>query len=405
MAHDTDGPAHRARVRPLPVLGAVAALSVAALAFLPWPFVWLAVLWSLFCFVVAWDSRRRFVRVVLINAGLVVLAVGGIETLFATLLTRRDRREAHYPPGYFQLDDDYGGAPTKNTSAHIQKWHDSTLVYDVTYSFGPNGLRLSPPDRGSDAKACALFFSDSFMLGEGLNDDQTLPWRVGVLTGGAVRVANFGFHGFGAQQMLVAFDHGRVAAATSCRVTNVVYLAIPDHVARASGLAWFTRHSPRYDVIPDGHGGDSVLYHGHFDDAYRPGSSSAAVERQLLKSWLYRWASYLERPADDDDLRRYLAIVAATERIARAQYPGCRFDVLWWGMHVGNPLDEVVLPALQKAGFHVHLVEDILPEFKERPSSWLLSPYDAHPSARADDLLARYLAREILAMPVPDTVR
>lgn len=379
------------------------ALAIAAtLAFLPAPFIWLAAALAMACFVTA-RRGRGFARVLYANLALLALGVGAIETAFAVLMTRRDAREARFPPGYFQLDDDFGGAPVKSSHARVRKWHDSTLVYDVTYTFGANGLRQAPPDRGANPAACVLFFTDSFVLGEGLRDDQTLPYRVGVLTDGRARTFNFGFHGFGAQQMLVAFERGRVAAAVDCRVTHVVYLAIADHVARASGLPWFTRHSPRYDVLPDGHGGDSVAHHGHFDDAVGPDSWSGRIDGQLLKSFVYRWLDRLQPPADAADLTRYVAIVAASERLARARYPGCRFDVLWWPMRGANPIDDAVLPALRRAGLEVHDVAQVLPGFSARPQEYWLSPYDAHPSARADDLMARFVAGTILGVPQPAT--
>jgi hypothetical protein len=84
------------------------------------------------------------VRAEWVNLGALLLALGGAEALFAKLVTRRDRSAAQYPQGYFQPDDDLAGAPAKASSARVRKWHDSTLVYDVVYTFGANGLRRAP---------------------------------------------------------------------------------------------------------------------------------------------------------------------------------------------------------------------------------------------------------------------
>jgi hypothetical protein len=386
--------------RILPLFAAGVVLALGTFAYLPSPFVCLSAVGALACALGAWRSRRTVMRVACVNVGLVLLLFGATEAAFAVLLTRRNRSFPEYPPQYFQTDDDFGAAPERGIVARVRKLHDSSVVYDVVYTIGRNDLRLSPPDSGQGAAACALFFGDSFMFGEGLPDDQTLPWRVGVLTGGDSRVYNFGFHGYGAEQMLAAFDRNRVETAIDCRPTHVIYEAIPDHVARAAGYYTFMRHGPRYELVAATAGGaDSVAYRGHFDDAETHRSPARAVlAGALAKSWLYRWLASISPLPDDGDLRRYVAIVSAASRLAAARYPGIRFDVLYWDIHRGQPLDEQVLPALRAAGLSVHDVEQILPGFRERLSSYTLSAYDAHPGARADDLLARYLVQQVFHM-------
>jgi hypothetical protein len=360
------------------------------------PFLWLAVAGAVACFVSARRSAKSWVRIVCVNAGLLLVLFGITEGMFAVLLTRRNNGLAQYPAGYFLPDDDLGGA-AQHGAAHVLKYHGNDVVYDVTYTIGANGLRVSPPDsaRGGPGDAeCGLFFGDSFMFGEGLADDQTLPYRVGVLSGGRVRAYNFGFHGFGAQQMLAALERNRVAPAIGCRPTEIVYEAIPDHVARAAGLYNFMTHGPRYEVVTGSDGADSAAYRGHFDDG-RSSGVRAVLGAVFAHSWLYRWIVSLSPPPDDEDLRRYLAIVATAKRVAEAKYPGCRFDVLYWSIHGGGAMDEKTLPALQKLGLRVHVVDMILPGFARNPSQYWLSRYDAHPSARADDLLARYLVQTL----------
>ncbi len=244
------------------------------------PFVWLAVAGAIACFVLAWRSPRRLMRIIGVNAGLLLLLFGATEMAFAMLLGRRNSTLAQYPPDYFQPDDELGGA-AKHGANRVRELHGTTTVYDVTYTIGDNGLRVSPPDRGASAKACAIFFGDSFMFGEGVADSATLPYRVGALTDGNVRVYNFGFHGFGAHQMLAALQRNRVDAAIQCRPTHVLYEAIPDHAARAAGLYNFMTHGPRYELVP-GNGGDSVVYRGHFDDGHQSGALGPTAGQVLV---------------------------------------------------------------------------------------------------------------------------
>ncbi len=353
-------------------------------------FTWFSAAAAIACFMVVRRSKRRAVRILCVNTGILLLMFCAVETAFGYLLSRRNSTLAQYPGDYFQPDDVLGGA-ARHGASRVREIHGGTVVYDVTYTIGVNGLRVAPPDSGAAARQCAIFFGDSFMFGEGLADTLTLPYRAGVIAGGGVRVYNFGFHGFGAQQMLAALEQKRVDSAVECRPSHIIYEGIPDHVARAAGLYKFMTHGPRYEILPGSGGADSVAYRGHFDDGHEPG----VLGRVLSTSWIYRWLASLNPPPDDADLRRYVAIVVAAQRLSAAKYPGSTFDVLWWPIHGMGPLGDQVLPALRQAGLHVHSADDILPGFPQSPSAYWLSAYDAHPNARADDLLAHYVARVI----------
>jgi hypothetical protein len=359
-----------------------------------WPFVWLAGAGSAACLGVAVRRTNGWTRVAMANLGLVLIFFAAIEVAFGVLLARRNEGAPEYPAGYFQSDDILGAAPPDGAHAHVRKQHGAATVYDVVYTIGANGLRVAPPDRGAAAAQCVLFFGDSFTFGEGLADDQTLPYRVGVLADGNARVFNFGFHGYGAQQMLAALERGDVESVVGCRPTQVIYEGIPDHVARAAGFYNFMQHWPRYELVHTV-SGDSVRYAGHFDDR-QPSAFTRLLQPMLSKSWLYRWLVSLSPLPGDADLKRYVAIVRTSERLVTARYPGCHFDVLWWSIHGRGPMDEITLPALRAAGLRVHATDDILPGFRKHSAQYTLSPYDGHPSARADDLLARYVVKSIL---------
>jgi hypothetical protein len=128
---------------------------------------------------------------------------------------------------------------------------------------------------------------------------------------------------------------------------------------------------------------------GHFDDPEHNRSAfGAVIANAMAKSWVYRWLTSLSPQPDDDDLKRYVAIVTSAARVAATRYPGVRFDVLYWDIHGETPMDEKVLPALRAAGLNVFDAEQILPGFRENP------PSVAPPGARADDLLARFIVQQ-----------
>ena len=65
------------------------------------------------------------------------------------------------------------------------------MLHNVTYTTESNGLRVAPPWRKNDLAGTVLFFGCSFTFGEGLNDSETLPYQVGIQSGGRYRTLNF----------------------------------------------------------------------------------------------------------------------------------------------------------------------------------------------------------------------
>jgi len=77
-------------------------------------------------------------------------------------------------------DIDWMGVPNSKATINRTKSNNSltypgALVYEATYNFDENGLRYTP-ENTSPNKKYSLFFGDSQTFGEGLNDNQTLPF-------------------------------------------------------------------------------------------------------------------------------------------------------------------------------------------------------------------------------------
>ena len=92
------------------------------------------------------------------------------------------RKDQHYTRGYSQPLRANGGplgyAPYPNRVVEAWKIVGSDRIYDVTYTIDSHGLRKTPGITASAAARSAfLFFGGSFTFGEGLNDDETLPYQ------------------------------------------------------------------------------------------------------------------------------------------------------------------------------------------------------------------------------------
>lgn len=364
-------------------LAAIAALgaSAAALKFLPVPYFWIFIAWLVVFGAAARSTGNRSRQALGFNAAFVCLALAATELYLSAgePVSYHSRLEVRYPDGYIVEDDVLGYVPAPNAVAHTTAHWDGTPLYDVVYTIDADGLRIAPSHEPRDGDGCLLFFGGSFIFGEGVNDHETLPFRVGVETGGLHRVYNFGFHGYGPHQMLAALEQGLVEATIECRPTHVFYLGIGDHVARVAATAGWVRRGPRYVLE-----GGELVHRGQFEDARR---DVTLLRRQLEKWTLFEELVGWWRGRRDRAL--LLAIVNASQDRIDALYPESEFHVLWWP----SQRAPTIVEALRARGITVHRIEDILPDLGA-PKYKLR---DSHPSPLTHQLMAGFVAREILA--------
>ncbi len=368
-------------------------LTLFSLKYLPLPYLWVSASCIIACLIEMLVARREAVRAVWLNIAVLALALGGAEG-YAYFRVKAEELPT-YTKGYWVRDDILGVVPVKGVVARSKHMHGATVIYDVTYSIGPDGLRISPFYSVAELKGCVLFFGCSFTFGEGLNDNQTLPYQVGVLSHGGFRTHNFAFHGYGLQQMLAALEYGLVDNIVHCRPTHIIYQAHPDHVARAAGLYSWGRHGPRFILSSDG----SVKQRGHFDDEdLDPSPLGANLRYQLSKSYLLSWLAGRGRPVRKEDVRLFVGIISEARQLVLKKFPGCQFHVLLWPWRPQLRTYTEVLEGLKNAGVRVHLIHDILPDYTNDPVKYEISPFDHHPNTSANKIIAEYVVKEILGM-------
>ncbi len=296
-------------------------------------------------------------------------------------------------------DDALGWAPKPGIAMSHKRSFDGELLYDVTYTIGPNGLRISsPPEHGGDAsQECILFFGGSFTFGQGLEDEETMPYLIDVELNHHYRTYNFGVLGYGAHQMLSAIQHDIVKDVVECdpsRVTHVVYQGIPDHVLRSAGPLSWSKRGPRYITDDDG----GVELDGRFEDIAGHKSWWKFIETQIDKSRIYR-ASQFNKYVPTYDLSAielHRRILLDARDLMRSYYPRSEFHVLWWDR---DDIDNrSIIDGLKQSGIDVHLISEILPHYQPGGLNTIyhLHERDNHPNALANELIARYLLREIL---------
>lgn len=298
------------------------------------------------------------------------------------------RSEGDHLDGYTIPDDLLGYAPGRNHVTTMRRFGDDELVYEVVYSIDENGLRIAPPHRPEAADRCVLFFGGSFTFGEGLRNEETLPYRLGIETDGAYRVYNFGFHGYGPHQMLAALELGVVDRAIECAPRFVVYQGSAFHIDRAAGLSPWEKGGPRFEITDDG----LVEYRGRWDPSRfeYPAWLRAAFDA----SYVLGKIPTAHRPTNEDDYARYLGILETSRRFVASRYPGAEFIVVFW-----DAPDDSIAADLVTRGFRVIRVSEILTDRGEFPDKYRLHRLDGHPNALAMSRIAEHLARVIGTSP------
>jgi hypothetical protein len=356
----------------------------------PSPYVWLFSIEGILFLLAAAASRRR-TRVICANIGLISLVLLGFEVVL--MLSGDDesteRFTGTYTRGYTDPDHPIlGYAPYPNNVATSTKHIGDEWIYSVSYTIGPDALRVTP-EASDDARGSVLFFGGSFTFGEGVEDEDTLPYRVGVLTEGSYAIHNFALHGYGPHQMLSALEHGYVRDRVDHPPSYVIYAGAAFHAERVCGVPW-DQNGPRYVLSHDG----SVDYQGRFSDPRGRAHEAARWLRKRI-NWSALGREILKRLTTEyrEDRDLYLAIVDASRRYVEGTYPGCEFHVIFWD----NMAGEDTATDLEARGVRVHRITEIIPDIGEDTLRYWLHELDPHPNAAALDRIARYVVESIVS--------
>lgn len=362
------------------------------------PYVLLGLIWIVTILFLSFTDKRNFVKIIGINLSAAILAFILYESYLWFKSGEFYIKRSTQPFEQYRVDKFLGFAPDKNRRINETKYYKDKLVFNATYSIDKNGLRISPPYDEFNLKGCVLFFGCSFTYGIGVNDNKTLPYQVGIQTHGNYRIYNFGLGGYGPHQMLSELEHNIVKNIVSCNgTTYAIYQAIPDHINRAAGLSYWDVCGPRYVLAKNG----EVSFAGNFDDV---NIFPKVILKYLNKSLIYRDIIGNRRFFNrDKDIDLYVRIICAAKKNFEKQYPGGKFHIIFWdNRFTSDEKPEKTLEWMKVLnyfidnGISLHLTSDIIPDYQNNKSKYILSPYDTHPNALAHRLVAEYVVSNIL---------
>ena len=175
-------------------------------------------------------------------------------------------------------------------------------------------------------------FGCSFTLGEGLNDDGTLPYYFTRELAFARPVVNLGFSGYGPHQMLKRIELGMLDEVVSGPVQAAVYVALPSYVDRAAGKVWWDPVGPKYELDSQG----IARYVGPFIRIPEPFIPIFYKTLQLIEARRSPLLDHVvdlvlnDRHADrPSQIRTFSAIVARAAQLLKERY-GANLYILYW---------------------------------------------------------------------------
>lgn len=315
-----------------------------------------------------------------------LLLIGSIEGVCFRLNTSPgDPATILHEPGFQHPDEllGYTGIPGAKTRALKMKGAES--IYDVSYSLDEFGRRLTPVEGSNSNERYVMFFGGSFTFGEGLNNNETLPYWLAQFSDN-ISPYNYGHPGYGPQHVLTQLQGTDIRDQIPEPDGILIYPLISTHVQRAIGsmivYSTWGYNIPYYYLDPDG----SLERDGNFTT----GRPLRAMFYSLIgKSQLFKYLG-LDLPfnADKQDLQLTAAIIGAAKSAYREKFGNDNFYVLIWpGATTGKQL----IPYLEKQGIR-YLDYFSRIDFGEEKYQ---IPGDGHPSASAQQALAQFIAKDI----------
>jgi hypothetical protein len=372
----------------------MAAASVALLKWAPLPFACIAFMWGAAAFAaIPW--MPGWVHTPLSTLGAIAVALGTAEAWFAYSLPHEVNRELS--PALNQVDRVLGWAPKPSQVVHAKATVDGRTLYDVRYSIDATRHRIGPPDRGEGVRGCVYFFADSFTFGEGVDDSESLPYQLGVLTQGRYRIINFSAPGYGAEHMLASLERGELSRPPPCEPTHIVYVALAHHILRAAGKTFFSDVGPRYQLRAGG------------EPFYLQTPASTSVQESASRSWWQRELAYQStksqirralagRPAvtTDADVDLYFAIVRKAFRLSAERWPSAQRHVISWDIQDAFVGRDRFHRGLATVDAQVHPIDSIVPGYTQNLLEYSLDPLDLHPKPKTYSRVAQYLAERVI---------
>ena len=337
---------------------------------------------------------RHFPRITALFIGcmLTIFLICCFEVMFWGLYHYKKKAEpslkksGSFTQGYFEADTLLGYRPQASTQVTSQLKAGDAVVYDVTYSIDAHHRRKTPLHSHHGRNKFALFFGCSFTFGEGVQDNETLPFYFSQ-SASDFTVYNYGFHGYGPQEMLAKLQEGNFLEEIQESSGIIIYTYLPEvHELRAIGSMYvyngWGANMPYYKITSD----NELVRQGNFSTGRR---FTSFVYKILGRSFLVKYFN-LQIPAQVKEEHYALTarILEESRNILNALGKANKFYVV---IYPTKNTELKLLPYLRKAKIKYFDYSNL---FDPALSQYYIIG-DGHPSPQAYRVLAEQIAEDV----------
>ncbi len=259
------------------------------------------------------------------------------------------------------------------------------LIYRVRYAIDDRGRRPVPLADAAARPQFALFFGGSFIFGDGLADEEQLPYHLGQIAP-SYAPYNFGVSGYGPNQALAQLQFQNLPAEVAQPRGIAIYTYICAHISRVAGtmerVNGVGANAPDYALGQNG----QVIYRGDFAAAH---PWLTVLYGVLGVSETVKYFNLSMPRITDDHYRLTAAILAEMERELQRQFGDVDFYVLLYPGSAGCA--PRLTPHLESLGVNYLDYSDL---FAGQEAAQYFIP-DGHPTSRAQQAVAGQLARDL----------
>ncbi len=294
--------------------------------------------------------------------------------------------EVEYPVKYYEKYD-YGvkkACAGKNRIFFISKKTGNT-IYDVLYSVDEYGRRITPVKNREQRNKFILFFGGSFTYGEGVEDNQTLPFGVG-RNAPQYMPYNYGFHGLGPFDVLAKIENIDFYKEVKEKFGILIYTYIDGHIHRTIGsmvvMGWMY-DGAYYRNTEDG----ELVRAGSFETG-RP--ILTAIYRILNKSKILK-AFKINFPIrfKDHDIKLVAQAITKMQKEFKKKYPHSSFYLL---IYPGSRHGKKLMEYLDEQGIQYLNYTKL---FNAGEPRYYLSEEDLHPSPLAYQTISEKIVEDL----------
>lgn len=319
----------------------------------------------------------------------VLLSFAAAEAFIGVLAqppVNRDVAKSTVPSNWTIDDDVVGYRPKPGTTVTATATFGDETVFRRTYTIEPSGARRTPGS-AKEGGPTYLFIGDSYVFGEGLEDEQTLAARFAAGLRTPARVVNLGVLGYSPAHLVRAIETGAYDRYVEGKVAAVVTWITRLHLPRLTGDGGWLGGSPRFVLDAQG----KPVFTGSFNE-YRWSHPMAGID-YLARTHLASVARAVRRDLEREQVPLYFALLAELRDKIRQRYGAPLVLIYDWPETVAEGDDDrVYMPYfkdIQALGMPLVSVRRILGPFENWKNYAI--PHDGHPNARLTEALSKDL--------------